>query len=190
MKWKGFQLLLIIVLIPILNGFGQDISPVDSLFYRGVTAYENRQYQDALELFRFLDRIYPNHNRITASLIMQGKSLYKAGDYQDALQVFQSILDLYPESRYADDAVYGLGTVYFRTKDYKRTVRQFLSIVEESRDKRLLRKAAKLSSDIMDNLLDEEDLADLLDEVEGEKSRAAVTLRLAQREIEREKRRR
>jgi len=186
MKWKGFQLLLIIVLIPILNGFGQDISPVDSLFYRGVTAYENRQYQDALELFRFLDRIYPNHNRITASLIMQGKSLYKAGDYQDALQVFQSILDLYPESRYADDAVYGLGTVYFRTKDYKRTVRQFLSIVEESRDKRLLRKAAKLSSDIMDNLLDEEDLADLLDEVEGEKSRAAVTLRLAQREIERE----
>jgi len=186
MKLKAFYLLFIVVLIPTLNVLGQDISPVDSLFYRGVAAYEDQQYQDALELFRFLDRIYPNHSRTSASLIMQGKSLYKIGDYQEALQVFQSILDGYPESRYTDDAIYGLGTVYYRTDNYKRTVRQFLRIVEESKDKRLLRKAAKLSSDIMDNLLSDDDLSDLLDDVHGNKSRAAITLRLGQREIEKE----
>ena len=159
---------------------------VDSLFFRGITAYRAGRYGEALQTLELLDRVYSRHARTTGSLLMQGKSLYKLKDYRKALDVFKKLLQEYPESQYHDDALYGMATVYYRLSLYKEAARKFLEVVESGGDTRLLRKAAKYSSEIMDYRMGEENLDELLEEVSGEKGKAAVTVRLAEREIDKQ----
>ena len=146
--------------------------------------YREGNYQEALRLLTLLDRVYPDHGRLTGSRLMQGKSLYKIGEYRRALDVFQKLVEDYPESGYMDDAVYGMGTAYYRMSAYRDAAKMFLEVVDRGRDRRLQRKAAKLSSEIMDSFLTNRDLEVLLSDVGGEQSQAAVAIRLAQREMD------
>jgi len=162
----------------------QEASPADSLFYRGVAAYRAGRYQEALQLMEALDQIYSNHPRITGSLLLEGKSLYKLKEYQKAQNAFKKIIEKYPNSHYVDDALYGMGTLAYRKNLYGEAVQWFLEVVEKGEDDRLLRKAAKLSSDILDYRMNDKELNEFLKKVQGERGKAAATLRLAQREIE------
>jgi len=166
--------------------FAQDVQAVDSLFFRGVSLYREGEYQQALQLMEFLARVYPNNQRTTAALLMKGKSLYKLKDYQRSLDIFKKIIKDYPKSEYFDDALYGMATVYYRLDSYVEAVKCLMEVIEKGKDKRLLRKAAKLSSDIMDFKMGDDDLKELLRQILGERPRAAVTLRLARREIDKE----
>ena len=165
---------------------GQETQPVDSLFFRGVSAYRGERYVEALQMLEFLDRVYPGHRRATGSLLMQGKSLYKIGEHHKALDVFERLVEAYPNSEYVDDALYGMATAFYRLGLYRDAVERLVEVVETSGDNRLLRKAAKLSSEIMDSHLNAGDLRTLLETISGERGRAAVALRLAQREIEKQ----
>lgn len=159
---------------------------VDSLFFRGITAYREGRYREALQTMELLDRVYSRHARTTGSLLMQGKSLYKLKDYRRALDVFKKLVQEYPESQYQDDALYGMATVYYRVSLYKEAAQKFLDVVERGEDTRLLRMAAKHSSEIMDYRMGEKSLKELLEEVSGEKGKAAITVRLAEREIDKQ----
>ncbi|MCJ7813470.1 tetratricopeptide repeat protein, partial [bacterium] len=160
---------------------GEEVQAVDSLFFRSVSAYQQGDYTEALQLLELLNEVYPGHVRTTATYLMQGKTLYKLHRYQVALDIYNKIIDQFPGSHYVDDAYYGLGTVFYRRKMYQDAVIQFLKIVDAEWDTRLQVPAAKISSDIMDYFMNEEDLQALLDMVSGEKARAAVTIRLARR---------
>jgi ABC-type branched-subunit amino acid transport system substrate-binding protein len=162
----------------------QDIQVVDSLFFRGIAVYKGGNYQEALRMMELLDKISPDHPRTTGSLLMQGKSLYKLKKYEWSLQFFQKIVDEYPLSLYVDDALFGIATVHYRLKLYENAVIRLLSVVESSKDRRLQQRAAKLSVEIMNVHMTEKDLHNLLEQVSGEKGKAAVTIRLAQRCIE------
>ncbi len=161
-----------------------DTQAVDSLFYRGVAAYERGDYQDARKTFEFLDSVYPSHRRLTASLLMQGKVLFAQNEIQRAIESYREIINDYPKSEYADDARYGLGLCYFKQDSDIQSVQEFLEVVDSSPDQRLVRKAAGISSDIMDKRMRIEDLRTLLDNVQSEKAKATVTLRLARRELD------
>lgn len=174
----------IIFLITILKPnriFCQDSQAADSLFFRSVTAYRQSDYTEALQILDLLNEIYPGHLRTTAALLMKGKTLYKLRRYQQAENVFNNLINQFPGSHYVDDAYFGLGTVFYRRNRYQDAVIQFLNVVDAEGDTRLQVTAAKLSSEIMDNCMNEEDLRTLLDMVSGEKARAAVTIRLARR---------
>ncbi|MBN2415949.1 penicillin-binding protein activator [bacterium] len=161
----------------------QHTTTVDSLFFRGVQAYEDGQYDQSLEIMQMLDKLYPRHARKTASLLMQGKTLYKLARYDESLNAFRKIKTNYPESDYVDDALYGEGTCLYRTGEAIESVRRFLQVVEQSGDARLQVKAAKLSSEVMEKSLTAADLKVLLEKVLTEKSKAAVTIKLAQKEL-------
>jgi len=161
-----------------------DSQAVDSLFFRGVAAYERGDYQDALKAFEFIDRVYPSHRRLTASLLMQGKTLYAKNENQRALEGFRELIHTFPKSAYADHARYGMALCHLRLGNTIQSVRELLSIVESGTDQRLIRKSAGLSSDVMDKRMRIDELHTLLDETEGEKTRAVVTLRLAKREMD------
>ena len=183
----GLLLILLVVVFSIPKIIlAQDVQAVDSLFFRGVSLYREGEYQQALQLMKFLDRVYPNNQRTTAVLLMEGKSLYKLKEYQRSLNVFDKIIKDYPESQYFDDALYGIATVYYRLGSYTNAVKYLMDVIEKGEDKRLLKKAAKLSSDIMDFKMKDKDLKDLLRQISGERPKAAVTLRLARREIDKE----
>jgi len=158
----------------------------DSLFHEGISLYQNGQYRDALRMMDLLDRAYPDHPRKTGTLLMRGKSYYKLRDYRRSMQAFNKLMDDYPQSQYVDDALYGLATVNYRLNSMNEAVKQLIMVVELSTDSRLQRKAAKLSFDIMDYCFGEEELKALLEEIPGERGKAAVTLRLAQRELDKQ----
>lgn len=166
--------------------FAQDAQAIDSLFFRGVAAFEIGNYDDALQTFEFLDRVYPGHRRLTASLLMQGKSLYEDHEYQRALESYRELMDDFPKSEYADDARYGLATCYYRQGNTLVAVKELMLVLEQSQDVRLVRNAAKLSSELMDKRLRLDELQALLDDVQGEKAEAAVVVRIAQREMDRQ----
>jgi ABC-type branched-subunit amino acid transport system substrate-binding protein len=174
------------LMILLLTGTGaaQNIQAVDSLFYKAIDAYQNQQYRDADQLFELLNQIYPGHHRETASLLMRGKCSYKLNAYQRALNQFRDICDQYPGSSYSDDAKYGMGNTYYRLNQFTNAVSKYLEIVEQSHDSRLMKKAAKLASDIMDYRMNETQLQELNESTQGEKSKAAVILRLAKREMD------
>ena len=157
---------------------------VDSLFYRSVAMYRDGRYVEALKTMELMDREYPGHHRMTASMLMRAKSRYKVGEYSQALALFEKLIKDFPESQYADDGLYGMASAYYCLNEYGKAVQRFLDVVERGDDRRLMRKAALLSSEIMDSLMDEKKLKGLLKDVSGEKGKAAVTLRLAEKEIE------
>ncbi len=156
---------------------------VDSLFYKGIAAYEKGAFKEALDLFNLLDELYPAHARTTGSVLMKGKSLYKLKDYSQAVQLFDSLISDYPNSAYRDDALYGLGTSYYRLGRRSDAVVRLLEVIESTEDKPLQAKAAKLSRDIMEMQMDPESLRDLLGSVKGLRGTAAVTLTVAEKEM-------
>lgn len=176
----------ILCLSAVTSVSAQDAQAIDSLFFKGVAEYENRNYDDALQTFEFLDRVYPGHRRLTASLLMQGKSLYGDRAYQRALESFRELISDFPKSEYADDARYGLATCYYRQGNPIIAVKELMLILELSKDARLVRNAAKLSSELMDKRLRLDELFALRDDVQGEKAEAAVVLRIAEREMDRQ----
>ena len=181
---------IIVVLIAVVSasvGALAQTHEVDSLFYRGVDAYEEGRYTEALRLMELLDRAYSGHRRSTGSLLMQGKSLYKLGEYRQSLKAFERLISDYPMSNYIDDAFYGAGTVHYRMAHYAEAVINLMTIVDMNGDPNLQRKGARLASEIMDTYVEDEELRQLLESVAGERGNAAITMRLAHRELDEER---
>jgi len=180
-KWLLFAF--IFQLTVIAQNCRSQEAAVDSLFYRGVHLYQDKKFSEAVQMLEFMDRIYPNHSRTTATLLMRGKCYLNLADYQKAINVFLKLIQDYPKSKYLDDALYGLATGYYYSGDYRKSVFYLLELLEGNADHRLMRKAAKFSSEIMDYRMRNEDLRLLLEDVKSERGKAAVIIRLAQREI-------
>ncbi len=182
MSWKSvFITLIVCVLFLPAVGFSQEIQRVDSLFFQGVEDFNKGHFNNVLQMMQLLDKLYPNHPRTTASLLMQAKAEYEMGNYQKSLNLFDRLTDRYSQSEYEDDALYGMGRSYYQLEMYDEAVSSLLDAVELNQDKQLMKKAAKLASDIMDYRMSLRDLKELQKRVRGEKAQAVATIRLAQR---------
>ncbi len=159
-------------------------SQVDSLFYRGVDAYKETRYQEALGTLRSLDRVYPEHQRTTASLLLQGKALYKLKRYEPAGEAFTLLISRFPESRYAGDARYGLACVHYRRNRFREAVLQLIAIRETEGEGKLAQRSGRLSSGIAFNRMTADELKALLRELTTENSKAAITVELARQRLE------
>ncbi|MFO7890096.1 MAG: penicillin-binding protein activator [bacterium] len=165
---------------------GQNQGAVDTLFYEGIHYFNNKDYKRALEIFRLLDRVYDNHSRLTASLLMQGKSYYHIDAYQQSLEKFDSIIKDFPESDYYDDALYNKMVVYYKMNMIKKAVIHGMKLLEHGGDERVLKKGADLSALLMKTKMSISELKELLNEIQGERGKAAVTLQIAYKEINEE----
>jgi ABC-type branched-subunit amino acid transport system substrate-binding protein len=160
-----------------------DGARVDSLFFRGVEAYQNGKPEAALRTFEALDREFPNHDRSTASLLMQGKSLDRMGEAQRALEAFQELIRDYPRSAYVDDARYGLAVVYVRQGAAREALLELMTLLSTGGSKPLLAKAEKLAADVTDACFSPAELRDFIREVPEEKAQAFIVLRIGRQEI-------
>ena len=160
---------------------GQEVQLIDSLFYRGINAYKNHQFGEALQHLEFLDRVYPGHRRTTGSLLVQGMALYRLKEYQRAIEIYDQLIRSYPKSNYADDALYGKAKALYQLNVYEDAVRTLFLLLDRGGDSRVLHRAATLSSDILDYRTDIPSLRRLLEVVPDERGQAVITVRLVQR---------
>lgn len=173
----------IFLLLVSLPAVGQDNAAVDSLFFQGVKFYKESDFKEALEIFKLIDRVYNDHSRLTASILMQGKAHYHLGEFQEALAEFNKVINDFSESEYYDDAIYGKISVYYKRRMMKEAVILCMKLMDSSKDEQFLEKSAKLSSSIMKYRMNIAELKELFDIIKGERGKAAVTLNLAKREI-------
>lgn len=168
-------------------GFCKTLWPydnVDSLFYRGVAVYQRGRYAESLRIFENLDRTFPQHPRITASLLMQGKALYKLGEFQHARETFLELIQFYPQSSYVDDAMYGLALVAYRENNVKEAITHLLAVSARGGDKPLVEKAERLAVDMMKAFLNSYEQKEFIEKLSDEKSKGFVALHWAQREFQ------
>lgn len=159
----------------------QEVQLIDSLFYRGINAFKNGQYSEALQHLEFLDRVYMGHRRTTGSLLLQGRALYRTGEFQRAIETYDQLIRSFPESNYADDALYGKAKALYQLHVYEESVQTLFQLLEHGGDTQVLHRAANLSSDILDYRTDIPSLKRLLDVVPDERGQAVITVRLVQR---------
>ncbi len=157
---------------------------VDTLFYEGVSYYNNKNYKQALEIFQLLDKVYGDHARFTASQLMHGKSYYHLGTYKKSLDKFDKLINEFPESSYYDDALFNKMLVLYKMGKMKTAVINGIKLLEHGGDERVLKNSADLTSTIMKTKMNISELKQLLQEVQGERGKAAVTLQIAQKEID------
>jgi len=181
-----------IIVSVVLSGFclgiqkanAQHDLAVDTLFYEGINYYNNENYEQALEIFQLLDKVYKNHARLTSSLLMQGKSYYHLEKYKQSLDTFDRLILEFPESAYFDDAVFNKMLVYYKTGEMKTAVTNGIKLLDHGGDERVLKRAAELANTIMKTKMSISELKKLLEEMQGERGKAAVTLQIAQKEID------
>lgn len=181
-SWKVYVLGIFLFIGFFKNLWSSDT--IDSLFYRGVEVYRKGRYAESLRILENLDRTFPQHSRITASLLMQGKALYKLGEFQRAREAFQELIQFYPQSGYVDDAMYGLALVAYRENDIKKAVIELLALSARGGDKPLVEKAERLAVDMMQAYLTPYEQKSLIEELSNEKSKGFVALCWAQREFQ------
>jgi len=179
----GILLYVFILIFTAENVFSQQSSAVDSLFYRGISEYRNNNYSEALKMFMLLDKVYPGHNRKTATLLMEGKCYYKSGNYRKAVNIFSELIYNFPKSSYVDDALYGTAECYYKLGKFQKSLEKLFVLIDTGGSELLRRKAAKMSLSIMQNILTDEDLSELLISVQSERGNAVLTIQLAKRYI-------
>lgn len=162
---------------------GQNESAVDTLFYEGIHYFNNKDYRKALEIFHLLDRVYDDHSRLTGSLLMQGKSYYHLGIYKRALENFNKLIINFPQSDYYDDAMFNKMLVYYKMNMIKKAVIIGMELLDHGGDEQVLKQGADLSALLMKNKMSISELKELLNEIQGERGKAAVTLQIAHKEI-------
>jgi len=185
---KRYMIIVIVLLSGLCVGSqrvnAQQNLAVDTLFYEGVNYYNNKNYKQALEIFQLLDRVYDDHARLTASLLMQGKSYYHLGTYKKSLDRFDTLINEFPGSSYYDDALFNKMLVHYKMGMMKIAVINGIKLLDHGGDERILRMGADFATKIMKTKMNIPELKELLQEVQGERGKAAVTLQIAQKEID------
>jgi outer membrane protein assembly factor BamD len=103
------------------------------IFSLSKEAYEERNYDLAVDGFKKLVFEFPGSELIDESQFFLAESYLGRGDYEDAIIEYRFLIDNFPESPYVDDGNYKLGYAYFKTSppyylDQKRT-RDALNII-------------------------------------------------------------
>ena len=91
----------------------------DILYEKGIQAFDQRQYKDAVAAFKDFGASYPQHQLAGNAAFWQGESYYQLKDYGRAALAYQDVLDKYKgSSKYQSSLLkQGMSLYYAGKKD-------------------------------------------------------------------------
>jgi ABC-type branched-subunit amino acid transport system substrate-binding protein len=153
-------------------------------FSEGLILYRDGQYEQARLRFAALVAGVPASQRITAAYLMYAKSLQKLGAYREANQHAQELVDRYPWSNYVDDAHAVMAWNWFSLGNAFEAAREYMLVLDGSQDERLRSIAARQLDALASAHLSLDELKRLELDYVRERSRALLTIKLAERELQ------
>lgn len=134
--------------------------PTKQQFDKGVEAYNNQHYEQALELFQEL-YVEPGFNKYaTATHLMLVKSYHKVGLERQSIRYGKVFISQYSSSNYLDDIYFAMAESYLSLQQYYNAANYFAYSITMSRDNALARIA-------LDNLLKTADAYLTMEEVQA-----------------------
>ncbi len=138
---KSLTLLFLLVIL-IGGSSAQNASQREwKIFRKGVSEYQNGNYDLALQSFSLMLNKLPNSALTTANFLMLAKTNYKAGHYQTSLEQCSNFLNRFPKSAYRDDILLLAGNNYYRLNRIDAAVEQWLLAAKNADDPSLAKKA-------------------------------------------------
>lgn len=123
----------------------------DALYWRGVSAFQLRDYEQAVKMFKSLIRSYQQrtpHKEQSLQPYAQfqlGLTYYRDRQYKKASQAFDLFLSENPKSTLegasADEALYWQARARYELKDYRRTIESVERLISQFPDSKLRYKA-------------------------------------------------
>jgi ABC-type branched-subunit amino acid transport system substrate-binding protein len=153
----------------------------EDLFRSGVYAYEQGNYNHALEDFNSILDIGDITHRTTAAYLMSAKSMIELGQNRDAFRRLTRFLDRFKNSLYEDDAYFTIGIALLRDGRYQDALYRFLVTVEKTNKIELRNQAQQYLSYITDNLITLSELEIMYDEARTEYDRGFFAYSLSKR---------
>ncbi len=156
----------------------------EKAFSEGLILYRNGQYEQASLRFAALVGSVPPNQRATSAYLMYAKSLQRLGAYREANQYAQELIDRFPWSAYVDDAHVNMAWNWFALGNAFEAAREYMVVVDGSRDEVLRGHAARQLEALATAHLSIDELRRLEQDYARERSRALLTIVLAQRELD------
>jgi branched-chain amino acid transport system substrate-binding protein len=153
----------------------------EKYFAVGIKHFQNKQYEEAFNIFDSLMNQQPAHQKTTGSYAMAGKSLQKMKRFNASILILKDLLKYYPTSSYTGDALFTLAVDYlYLQKNYQSAV-ALRDCIERSNDSTLSSKSEKLLNEITDKYLTSNDLDLLLPGTKTIRMSDFIHLKLAEK---------
>ncbi len=101
-----------------------------ALYELGVKAYENKNLENAAQIFMKLALTFPKSEKAPKALLYSGQLYLTLSKWQEASSAFKKFLDFYPDGEGKDRALFGLGTAYIKLKKYKDAISALKTVVD------------------------------------------------------------
>ena len=101
-----------------------------ALYELGVKAYENKNLENAAQIFMKLALTFPRSEKAPKALLYSGQLYLTLSKWQEASSAFKKFLDFYPDEEGKDRALFGLGTAYIKLKKYKDAISALKTVVD------------------------------------------------------------
>ncbi len=106
------------------------LSGFSEIYEEALTSYYNKNYNEAVSLFRVLIEKYPNHSLASNYQYWLGQSLLALNRYQESVAAFYKVLN-YEGSFKKDDSLFLLGQAYLKMGSGESAKESFSRLVRE-----------------------------------------------------------
>jgi len=100
------------------------------IYQEGLTNFYNKNYSEAVSLFRLLLQQYSDHSLAGSCQFWIGQSLYAMQRYEEAADAFYKVLS-FERSLKKDDALFHLGKTYLKLGSAERARESFARLVQD-----------------------------------------------------------
>ncbi|MDZ7393953.1 MAG: penicillin-binding protein activator [candidate division KSB1 bacterium] len=156
----------------------------EKAFSEGLILYRNGEYEQARLRFAAILGTTPPTQRVTSAYLMQAKTLQKLGAYREANHYAQELIERYPWSAFVDDAHVTMAWNWFALGNAFEAAREYMTVVDGSREEALRGHAARQLEALATAHLSIDEVRRLEQDYARERSRALLTVVLAERELE------
>ena len=122
--WVGSLLLLFV--FRVTPSFSQSAdateNPYRQQYEKGIAFYNQKNYEKAIETFRFLSRTGENNPYVIYASLHFAMAAFQSGDYSLAKNMLLQIKSKYPKWSKTSDVDYWLANTYFELGDYKQAL--------------------------------------------------------------------
>ena len=127
---------ILLVLLCVQLSYSQNASSREwTIFQKGLSEYNNGNYDLARQSFSLMISKLPNSMLTTANYLMLAKTNYKTADYQTSLVQCEDFKKQFPLSSYIDDINYLMGNNYYKLNRIETAVLTWLKTGFETKDK-------------------------------------------------------
>jgi outer membrane protein assembly factor BamD len=91
----------------------ESVLPADTLYNQAIDAYNKKDYEQATENFKKLEKEYPFSKFTKDGLLKTAFAEYETSEYEEAATTIKRYMDLYPGATDTDYALYLLAMCYY-----------------------------------------------------------------------------